>query len=111
MSAGGAYSVNGTIGQHDAGGPIVGANYSLTAGFWSFIAAVPTPGLPNLSIWGSANGVTISWPDTGSYVLIQNSILGTGNWTTNTAPVSTANGTNSITISPPLGNLFFRLKQ
>jgi hypothetical protein len=108
---GGVYSVSGTAGQHDAGGPMIAANYSLTGGFWSFIAAVPSPGLPSLTISHSANTVTISWPDTGSYILLQNSNLATGNWTTNTAPVSTANGTNSITVSPPVGNLFFRLKQ
>jgi hypothetical protein len=110
-SAGGPYSVSGTIGQHDAGGQMVGANYSLTGGFWSLIAAVPAPGLPSLTISQSANTVTISWPATGSYILLQNANLATGNWTTNTAPVSMANGTNSITISPPVGNLFFRLKQ
>jgi len=110
-STGGVYAVAGTIGQHDAGGPMQGGNYSVTGGFWSFIATVPTPGLPNLTISRSANGVTISWPDTGSYILLQNSNLATGNWTTNTSPISTANGINSITISPPVGKLFFRLKQ
>jgi hypothetical protein len=110
-STGGVYSVSGTIGQHDAGGPMTGGNYSLTGAFWSLIAALPTPGLPNLTISRSANSVTISWPDTGSYSLLQNSSLTTGNWTTNTSPISAVNGTNSISISPPVGNLFFRLKQ
>lgn len=110
-STGGVYSVSGTIGQHDAGGPMLGGNYSLTGGFWSLIAAVPTPGLPNLAISRSGNSVIVSWPDTGTYTLLQNSNLASGIWTTNTAPVSTVNGTSSITISPPLGKLFFRLKQ
>ena len=32
-------------------------------------------------------------------------------WNPYGGTVNTANGTNSITISPPTGNLFFRLKQ
>lgn len=111
-STGAVYSVSGTIGQHDAGGPVLGGNYSLTGGFWSLIGVVPSAaGVPNLSISRSANTVTISWPDSGSFILLQTANLATGHWTTNNAPVSTLNGTNSITVSPPVGNLFFRLKQ
>ena len=108
-STGGTYSVSGTIGQHDAGGPMTGGNYSLTGGFWSLISVVQTPGLPNLIITHSGNSVVVSWPDTGSYTLQQNSNLATGSWTTSGYTITTANGTNSITITPPTGNLFFRL--
>jgi hypothetical protein len=48
-SNGGVYSVSGTIGQHDAGGPMTGGNYSLTGGFWA-LYAVQTPGAPLLTI-------------------------------------------------------------
>src|SRR5215212_11668383 len=48
-STGGVYSVSGTIGQHDAGGPMTGGNFSLTGGFWS-LYAVQTVGAPVLSI-------------------------------------------------------------
>jgi len=110
-STGGVYSVSGTIGQHDAGRPMIGGNYALTGGFWSLIA-VQTAGVPNLTIAHSGGSVTISWPDTGTYVLLQSSNLATGAWTTNGSSISTSsNGTNSITITPPVGNLYFRLKQ
>jgi hypothetical protein len=33
-SAGGAFSLSGTIGQADAGGPMTGGTFSLTGGFW-----------------------------------------------------------------------------
>ena len=109
-STGGVYSVSGTIGQHDAGGPMTGGNYSLTGGFWALISVVQTPGLPNLIITHSGNTVTVSWPNTGSYTLQQNSNLATpAGWTASGYTISTANGTNSITITPPTGNLFFRL--
>ena len=104
------YAVSGTIGQHDAGGPMTGGNYSLTGGFWALISVVQTPGLPNLTItFVSPNSVKVSWPDTGSYTLQQNTNLAGGGWTTSGYSITTANGTNSITITPPTGNLFFRL--
>jgi len=33
-SSGGSYTLTGTIGQHDAGGPMTGGELSLTGGFW-----------------------------------------------------------------------------
>jgi hypothetical protein len=66
--------------------------------------------LPNLVISHSGNSVIVSWPNTGSYTLHQNSNLANGSgWTTSGYSITTANGTNSITITPPTGNLFFRL--
>jgi hypothetical protein len=109
-STGGAYSVSGTIGQHDAGGPMTGGSYSLTGGFWSLISVVQTPGLPDLTItFVGPNSVLVSWPNTGSYTLQQNSNLAGGSWTTSGYSITTSNGTNSITVNPPTGNLFFRL--
>jgi hypothetical protein len=109
MSSGATYQVSGTIGQPDASGAMTGGQYSVTGGFWSLISLVQTPGTPNLSITYSANSVIVSWPNTGSYTLQQNGNLATGSWTTSNYTISTANGTNSVTITPPTGNLFFRL--
>jgi len=106
------YSVSGTIGQQDAGSAMSGGNYSLTGGFWSLISVVQTAGVPNLTITQSGNSVIISWPNTGSYTLQQNSNLAVkADWATSGYAVTTNNpsGTNSITITPPTGNLFFRL--
>src|ERR1035441_7793761 len=110
-STGGTYQVSGTIGQHDAGGAMTGGSYSLTGGFWSLIAAVQTPGLPLLMITlnSQLSTVTVSWPNTGSYTLQQNNNLAGGSWTTSGYTINTSNGTNSVTITPPTGNLFFRL--
>jgi hypothetical protein len=110
-STGGVYAVSGTIGQPDAGGPMAGGNYSLTGGFWSLISVVQTPGLPNLAIiFVGPNSVKVSWPNTGSYTLQQNSNLAGGSWTTSGYTITTSNGTNSITIISPTGDLFFRLQ-
>jgi len=113
-SVGGAYQVSGTIGQTDAGGPMTGGSYSLTGGFWSVITVVQMPGAPLLTITLNSQfpTVTVSWPSSATnYVLQQNSNLTTVNWTPVGLPVSTNGATMSVTISPPAGNLFFRLKQ
>src|SRR5690242_6971397 len=60
-STGGVYSVSGTIGQPDAGGPMTGGNYSLTGGFWALISVMQTPGAPPLYITHSGTTVTVFW--------------------------------------------------
>jgi len=111
-STGGTYQVSGTIGQPDAGAPMSGGQYSLTGGFWSLISVVQTPGLPDLTITHSGTSVIVSWPATGSYTLQQNGNLAVpAGWTTSGYTITTSSGTNSITVNPPTGNLFFRLKQ
>ena len=91
---------------------MTGGNYSLTGGFWSLISVVQTTGLPDLVIARAGNSVTVSWPATGSYTLQQNANLASATgWTTSSYTINTTDGTNSITITSPPGNLFFRLKQ
>src|SRR5947199_1537264 len=66
-STGGVYSVSGTIGQPDAGGPMTGGNFFLVGGFWSLFA-VQTPSAPLLTITLTAtNTALVSWayPSTG----------------------------------------------
>jgi hypothetical protein len=104
------YQVSGTIGQPDASGAMAGGSYSVTGGYWALISVVQTAGLPDLTITHSGNSVIVSWPDTGSYTLQQNNNLAAlAGWTTSSYTITTNNGTNSITITPPTGNLFFRL--
>ena len=111
-STGATYSVSGTIGQPDAGVALTGGNFSIIGGFWGLISVVQTPGLPNLLITRSGNSLLVSWPNTGNYTLQQSANLAVGNaWATSGYAISTSNGTNSITLTAPAGNLFFRLKQ
>jgi hypothetical protein len=91
---------------------MTGGNYSLTGGFWALISVVQTAGLPNLTItFVGPNSVVVSWPNTGSYTLQQNSNLAGGSWITSGYTITTSNGMNSVTIMPPTGNLFFRLSK
>jgi hypothetical protein len=110
-STGGVYSVSGTIGQHDAGGPMTGGTFSLTGGFWA-LYAVQIPGAPPLSIFlTTTNTAVVRWPfpSTG-WRLQQNTNVATTNWVT---PLETVNndGTNNfIIVNPPAGNKFYRLR-
>ena len=42
-SSGGAYSLNGAIGQPVAGGPLANGQLSLLSGYWTLAIAVQTP--------------------------------------------------------------------
>jgi len=117
-STGGTYQVSGTVGQPDAsgvmsGGPVTGTNYfSMTGGFCAFIQVVQTPGAPTLNINHSGNTVTVFWQNVPGWNLVQSGNLTTpiGSWPASSG-VTTSNGTNSVTLTNPSGNLFFRLKQ
>jgi len=69
--------------------------------------------LPNLNIsYVAPDSVVVSWPATGSYTLQQSAnVADPGSWATSVYNnnITTANNTSSITITPPTGNLFFRL--
>ncbi len=107
-STGGVYAISGTIGQPDASAPLSGGNYSVTGGFWSLISVVQTPGAPTLTITYSGNQAIVSWPaGVTGFTLQTNSTLASGTWGNYLGPVVN----NSVTNSPPKGNLFFRLKQ
>ena len=111
-STGATYQVTSTMGQPDAGSAMSGGQYSVTGGFWSLIAVVQTAGLPNLSIAHSGNSVVVWWPNTTSSTLqTNNNLASASGWTAYSGTANTANGTNSITISPPTSTLFFRLSK
>jgi hypothetical protein len=73
------------------------------------------PGVPKLLIVpNGANSVKVLWldPATNTYTLQQNANLAApAGWTTSGYAITNGFGTNYCTITPPTGNLFFRLKQ
>src|SRR6266403_6412819 len=108
-STGGVYSVSGTIGQPDAG-HLSGGNYTIDGGFWGIIAAIQTPGAPQLRVvLTSTNTVIVAWPvpSTG-FSLQENASLGTTNWSDLTN-VSVVGSEKQVLVSPPVGNRFYRL--
>lgn len=122
-------SVNFSSGINAEGGSEVGSfdpyESSISAGITNVVyVSILTPGasyttasefvyptlLPTLTIQPAGGGMLLTWPVTGlNFALQQNSDLTTTNWLACNSPVTTANGTNQVTISPALGNMFYRL--
>ena len=111
-STGGVYTVSGTIGQPDAGGPMTGGNYSLVGGFWS-LYAVQTPGAPVLSIkLSTTNTALLYWPSPSTGWNLQvNTNLVTTNWVTPAESVQDNGTIKYIIVNPPSGKRFYRLNK
>jgi hypothetical protein len=109
-STGSAYSVSGTIGQHDAG-QMTGGSYSLNGGFWALFS-VQTPGAPVLRIFLTrTNTAIVSWPSPSTgFSLQQCTNLSTPNWVATTETVNSDGTTSFIIVNPPTGKRFYRLK-
>jgi hypothetical protein len=110
-STGSVYTVSGTIGQPDAG-HMSGGNYTLDGGFWAVIGVVQTPGAPLLRIQAAGpNSVLLAWPYPSTGFSLQQSM---GVSPTSWAPVTNnpvqVGPENQVTITPALGNNYFRLK-
>jgi hypothetical protein len=102
------FSLSGTIGQADASSQMSSGNLSMTGGYW-VMHALQTLGAPTLYITHTANNVTVYWQDASGWSLQQNpDVANPLNWTTRTG-WTTANGTNYLSLTSPLGNMFFRL--
>jgi hypothetical protein len=105
-STGGVYSVSGTIGQPDAGGPLTNGQYSVTGGFWALPVAVQATKAPALTIARSGPGqARISWtPDTTGFVLEEAVSLSPTNWVN-----SPSGAANPVTVPATLPRKFYRL--
>ncbi len=110
-STGGIYQVSATIGHFAGRAASIGADFSLVGGFTSIITVIETTGLPNLSIAPVGKTVVVFWPNTARCKLLQTSDLAGGNWTASDYTITAVNGTNTVTLNSPTGNLFFRLSK
>ncbi len=105
-STGGVYSVSGTIGQPDAGGPMTNAQFAVTGGFWVLPTAVQITNAPTLAIAPASPGnATISWtPALTNWVLQENLNLATTNWVN-----SPSGATNPVVVPATVPKKFYRL--
>ena len=111
QSSGGAYTLNGTIGQPDAA-TSSGDRYTLQGGFWSAFAVVQTEGAPSLRIIRNGANVILAWPNPStSFQLQESPSLTVPNWTdVNTAPGVVGNERQvNQTLAP--GTRFYRLRK
>lgn len=105
------YTVSGTIGQQDAGTAMTGGNFSLTGGFWSLFALVQLNGSPVLTISLTNNTAVVSWPypSTGFVLQTNNNLANSNHWANFTGATNVIGGSNSVSVTPRAGDLFFRL--
>ncbi len=105
-STGGVYSVSGTIGQPDAGGPMTNGPYSLVGGFWALPIAVQDTNAPTLTITPATPGnATISWtPGTPGFVLQESLSLSPATWVN-----SPSGATNPVVVPATFPARFYRL--
>jgi hypothetical protein len=109
-STGGVYSVSGTIGQPDAG-TMSGGTYSLVGGFWGIVSAVQTAGAPLLSIERQPGAVRVYWPQPAAGFVLDQSLSVTGVWSQVSFPYNTNTADISVSINPPVGDKFYRLRK
>ena len=114
QSAGGVYSVSGTVGQ-SAAGALAGGAFTLESGFWSMVAVVPTPDAPALAVALIKETVVLSWPLTATGFVLEQTALVPGDsksWTQVPAGSYRTNDVNLSAVFPVLpGCQFFRLRQ
>jgi len=110
-SAGGAYSVAGTIGQPDAGMTLSSGGYSLVGGFWSFVSGLEQATSPTLSIIFAGDDVTVYWPAQNGWILQENPDLNAVAGWRNSSGLVTINGVSFHNVVNPNSAMFFRLKR
>jgi len=107
-SAGGTYTLGGTIGQPDANGiTLTGGSYSLEGGFWPGLILVPADDGPTLFIQLAGASVIVSWtPASPGFTLQQTDNLASPAWTpapsgNPTAPIPATAGTRYYRLIKP----------
>jgi hypothetical protein len=109
LTSGGAISLNGTVGQPDAGA-MSGGNFALSGGFW-YGGSGPYPAL-SIRL-EAANTAILSWPNPSTgYVLQQTANMDTpgGGWT-DVAQLPNVLGSNKEVTLPATGRFcLFRLR-
>jgi len=98
-SAGGLYSVSGTIGQQDSSGPMTNGDYSVTGGFWSLLSIVSvTPRFSGTPTNGFVP-LTVSFDNLSSGATAYSWDFGDDQNSTNANPTNVYTNTGAFTVS------------
>ncbi len=111
-STGGAFALEGTVGQPDGSEAMHGGVYDVQGGFWALVELVQTEGAPTLRIANiSSVAVTLAWPVAGAegYQLQRASRLAEPDWTTVSGSPSVVGNEYQLTTGPVVVKHYFRL--
>ena len=101
------FTLNGTIGQANAG-VMSGGGYILRGGFWGIVATLP----PRLTITYTASTVSICWPYPSSGYILQSASLINPTWTpVSTQPTQIDPLTWCVSLPTSSNVRFYRLKK
>jgi hypothetical protein len=75
------------------------------------LTVVVGAGLPAFHAYSSGGQIVLWWTSTNAVLQERTNLNPTSAWSDSGRPVAQSNGSNSVTISPPTGNNFFRLRQ
>jgi len=81
-----------------------------TPGLRPNLTVVTGPGLPPFHAYWSSGQVVLWWTTTNAVLQERTNLDATTSWLDSARSVTQSNGTNSVTISAPQGNGFFRLR-
>jgi hypothetical protein len=110
-SSGGAYTLQGTVGQPDAAISGGGA-YTLHGGFWAAFAVVPSEGAPSLRILRSGPSVVLAWPNPSTGYQLQETLsLTAPNWTDVGAAPGVVGDERQVSQTLAPGTRFYRLRK
>ena len=113
-STGGAFALEGTIGQPDGGEAMQGGAYEVQGGFWALVELVQTEGAPRLRIADiSSVAVTLAWPVAGAegYQLQRASRLAEPDWTPVSGTPSVVGDEYQLTTGPVVVKHYYRLQK
>ncbi len=109
-SAGGAYTLHGTIGQPDAGAAS-GGSYTVQGGFWGAFGAT-MESAPTLRIQREGANILLAWPNPSSgFQLQESSSLTTPDWTDVNAVPVLVSSEKQINQPVATGVRFYRLRK
>jgi len=74
------------------------------------LTVVVGPGLPPFHAYSTGGQVVLWWTSTNAVLQEKTNLSPAVSWSDSGRLVNHATGTNSVTISPPTGNIFFRLR-
>ena len=113
-STGGAFALEGTVGQPDGSEAMHGGVYDVQGGFWALVELVQTEGAPRLRIADiSSVAVTLAWPVAGAegYQLQRASRLAEPDWTPVSGTPSVVGDEYQLTTGPVVVKHYYRLQK